>query len=235
MSNDKKLIRIRELADATGVSIQTIHYYLREGLLPPPTKTSPNMAYYNPEYIDDIRLIKELKGKRYLPLSVIRLVLDAKRRGKQVNDIQDMKLTLEDIFRPVGRSEEIEPVNLMEVVVMTGLPVETLEVLSKMGILMPVATTEGEHYDGLDVNIACNVKKLLDLGLAVADLEFFKVYAGALLQGMQIIREKVFRSGDISHADACNQVKEILDYIKAALDTKIYRKVAMEITLPGYD
>jgi len=235
MTDYKKLIRIRELADATGVSIQTIHYYLREGLLPPPTKTSPNMAYYNPEYVDDIRLIKELKEKRYLPLSVIKLMLDAKRRGKQVNDIQDMKLTLEDIFRPVGRSEEIEPVNLMEVVMMTGLPVETLETLSKMGILMPITIPEGERYDGLDVHIARTVKKLLDLGLAVADLEFLKVYTEALLQGMQIIREKVFRSGDACHATAGSQVKEIMDDLKIALDAKMYRKAALEMILPGRD
>ncbi len=233
MTNPQKLMRISELTDATGVSIQTIHYYLREGLLPPPTKTSPNMAYYNPEYVDDIRLIKELQEKRYLPLSVIKLVLDAKRQGKHVNDIQDMKLALEDIFRPVGPGEEIEPVSLMEVVVMTGMPVETLEALGEMGILMPITTPEGKRYDGLDLRIARAIKKLLDLGLAVADLEFFKGYVEALLQGMQTIREKVFRGADNSHSIAGSQVKEILDDLKAALDSKIYRKAALQMIQPA--
>ena len=229
MTNPKKLMRIGELANATGVSTQTIHYYLREGLLPPPTKTSPNMAYYSPEYVEEIRFIKELQEKRYLPLSVIKLVMDAKRQGKHVNDIQDMKLTLEDIFRPAGPGEEISPISLMELVVMTGLPVETLEALTEMGILMPVTTPEGKRYDGLDLRVARASKKLLDMGLAVADLDFFKAYVDALLQGMQTIRDKVFRNADASRAIAGSQVKEILDDLKAALDAKMYRKAALEM------
>jgi len=233
MTNPKKLMRIGELADATGVSTQTIHYYLREDLLPPPTKTAPNMAYYNPEYAEDIRLIKELQEKRYLPLSVIKLVLEAKRQGKHVNDIQDMKLTLEDIFRPLVPGEEIEPIKIMEAVVMTGLSVETLEILGEMGVLMPITTPEGNRYDGLDVRIARAVKRLLDLGLAVADLGFFKLYVDALWQGMQTIREKVFQGADVSHPIAGSQVKEILDDLKSALDAKMYRKAALEmIRLP---
>ena len=229
MTNPRKLMRISELADATGVSTQTIHYYLREGLLPPPTKTSPNMAYYGSDYIEDIQLIKEFQEKRYLPLSVIKLVMDAKRQGKHVNDIQDMKLTLEDIFRPVGQDEEVAPVSLMEAVVMTGLPVETLEALTEMGILMPIATPEGNRYDGLDLRIARAVKKLLDLGLAVADIEFFKAYVDALFQGMQIIRDKVFRNADANRPIVGSQVKEVFDDLKAALDAKIYRKAALEM------
>lgn len=229
MTNPRKLMRISELADATGVSTQTIHYYLREGLLPPPTKTSPNMAYYGSDYIEDIQLIKEFQEKRYLPLSVIKLVMDAKRQGKHVNDIQDMKLTLEDIFRPVGQDEEVAPVSLMEAVVMTGLLVETLEALTEMGILMPIATPEGNRYDGLDLRIARAVKKLLDLGLAVADIEFFKAYVDALFQGMQIIRDKVFRNADANRPIVGSQVKEVIDDLKAALDAKIYRKAALEM------
>lgn len=235
MTNPKKLMRIGELAEATGVSTQTIHYYLREGLLPPPTKTSPNMAYYNPEYVEEIRLIKEFQEKRYLPLSVIKLVLNAKRQGKHVDDIQDMSLTLGDIFRPLGPDEETASVSLMEVVVMTGLPVETLEALTEMGILMPSATPEGKRYDGLDLRIARASKKLLDMGLAVADLEFFKAYVEALLQGMRTIGNKVFRGAVANHSITGSQVKEILDDLKSALDAKLYRKAAVEMLPPAAD
>ena len=38
------LLRMRELAEAAGVSAGTIKHYLREGLLPEPVKTSRNMA-----------------------------------------------------------------------------------------------------------------------------------------------------------------------------------------------
>ncbi len=57
-------LRMRDLARAAGVSAQTIHYYLRSGLLRPPERTARNMAYYGPEHADDVRLIKELQARR---------------------------------------------------------------------------------------------------------------------------------------------------------------------------
>ena len=60
---------IRELARAAGVSPQTIQYYVREGLLPPPTKTAKNMAYKGPEHVAAIRLFKELAGRSQVMLA----------------------------------------------------------------------------------------------------------------------------------------------------------------------
>ena len=42
------LLKMSELAEASGVSAGTIKHYLREGLLPEPVRTSRNMAYYPP-------------------------------------------------------------------------------------------------------------------------------------------------------------------------------------------
>ena len=39
------LLKMSELAEASGVSAGTIKHYLREGLLPEPVRTSRNMAY----------------------------------------------------------------------------------------------------------------------------------------------------------------------------------------------
>ena len=57
-----------ELAEASGVPSATIKHYLREGLLPKPVKTSRNMAWYSPDYVDRIKLIKRLQEERYMPL-----------------------------------------------------------------------------------------------------------------------------------------------------------------------
>ena len=53
----------------------TVRHYLREGLLPEPVKTSRNMAYYPPEFVERIRLIKQLQEERFMPLKVIRELL----------------------------------------------------------------------------------------------------------------------------------------------------------------
>jgi len=81
-SAENGLLRMRELAEASGVPAPTIKHYLREGLLPEPVKTSRNMAYYPPEFVDRIKLIKRLQEERFLPLKAIKDVLDARERSR---------------------------------------------------------------------------------------------------------------------------------------------------------
>ncbi|MBA3406527.1 MAG: MerR family transcriptional regulator [Solirubrobacterales bacterium] len=75
---DRPGLKISELADASGVSAGTIKHYLREGLLGHGdgiVRTSRNMAWYPPEYVERIRLIKRLQEQRYLPLRMIKELL----------------------------------------------------------------------------------------------------------------------------------------------------------------
>jgi DNA-binding transcriptional MerR regulator len=72
-------LKISELADASGVSAGTIKHYLREGLLGADdeiVRTSRNMAWYPAEYVDRIRLIKRLQEERFLPLRLIKELLE---------------------------------------------------------------------------------------------------------------------------------------------------------------
>src|SRR5436853_7738884 len=77
-----ELLRMGELAEASGVPAPTIKHYLREGLLPEGVKTSRNMAYYPPEFVDRIKLIKRLQEERFLPLKAIKDVLDLRERPR---------------------------------------------------------------------------------------------------------------------------------------------------------
>jgi DNA-binding transcriptional MerR regulator len=76
-------LRMSELADQSGVSPATIKHYLREGLLDggeEVVRTSRNMAWYPPEFVDRLRQIKQLQEERYLPLRVIKELLGEDRR-----------------------------------------------------------------------------------------------------------------------------------------------------------
>jgi DNA-binding transcriptional MerR regulator len=73
------MLKMSELAERSGVSTGTIKHYLREGLLGGEdrvVRTSRNMAYYPPEFVDRIRLIKRLQEERFMPLKVIAHVMD---------------------------------------------------------------------------------------------------------------------------------------------------------------
>ncbi len=69
-------MRMRELEQASGVGRETIRYYIREGLLPEPERRSRNSASYSPDHVERLRAIKRLQEERFLPLSVIRELLD---------------------------------------------------------------------------------------------------------------------------------------------------------------
>jgi len=84
----EKGYKIGEIARKTGVSPSTIKYYIAEGLLPKPKKTSRNMAYYDASYISRIKMIKELQSKRYLPLKVIKKILQADKSATTIKELK---------------------------------------------------------------------------------------------------------------------------------------------------
>lgn len=53
-------MRISELAQATGVSVASIKYYLREGLLPEGVRSSPTQADYGPAHVRRLGVIRAL-------------------------------------------------------------------------------------------------------------------------------------------------------------------------------
>ena len=72
-------LKMKELAERSGVSAATIKHYLREGLLDDAgavDRPSRNMAWYPPAYVERLQLIKRLQEDRYMPLKVIRELLD---------------------------------------------------------------------------------------------------------------------------------------------------------------
>lgn len=70
-------MRMRELEKASGVGRETIRYYIREGLLPEPDRASRNSAFYSNEHVARLKAIKRLQEERFLPLAVIRSLLEA--------------------------------------------------------------------------------------------------------------------------------------------------------------
>jgi DNA-binding transcriptional MerR regulator len=65
-----------ELASRSGVSVPTIKYYLREGLLPAGRATSATRAAYDESHVRRLRLIRALTDVAGLRLDTVRQVLD---------------------------------------------------------------------------------------------------------------------------------------------------------------
>ena len=73
------LLKMRDLAEQSGVSAGTIKHYLREGVLGDDAgivRTSRNMAWYPPDFVERVRLVKRLQEERFMPLRLIKGVMD---------------------------------------------------------------------------------------------------------------------------------------------------------------
>lgn len=92
-------MRMAELALRSGVSRETIHFYLREGLLPRPRKAGRTVAYYDEEHLSRLKLIRSLREEKYLPLAVIRRLLDSPAAAERDVD------TLASVLHLVARDE----------------------------------------------------------------------------------------------------------------------------------
>lgn len=90
-------MKISELAKKTGTPKQTIHYYIRSGLLPKPRKLASNSAEYDESYIERIRLIKDLQNEFFFPLPTIKKILWEHRSASK----QAMLRLRMDYFRPM--------------------------------------------------------------------------------------------------------------------------------------
>jgi DNA-binding transcriptional MerR regulator len=124
------LLKMSELAERSGVSAGTIKHYLREGLLGEGediVRTSRNMAYYPPEYVERIQLIKRLQEERFMPLRVIK----------------------ERILERAVQQGEGERVSAAEARRRYGVPRNVLDRLAEIGVLTPSA----RGYDADDVKI----------------------------------------------------------------------------------
>ncbi len=145
-SKTDQLLRISELSERSGVPVATIHHYLREGLLPEPVKTSRNMAYYPPEFVERIRLIKQLQEERFMPLRVIRELLE--REDSDPDRLRAM-IDVEDRILASALAGERTRTPAPEVHERYAVPADVLDRLAGLGVLSP----NSRGYGPSDVRI----------------------------------------------------------------------------------
>lgn len=66
---------ISQLVKRTGIPAATIHHYRKRGLLPAPRRVAPNRFLYDERHVQALKLIRLLRERRGLRLSVIRRIL----------------------------------------------------------------------------------------------------------------------------------------------------------------
>jgi DNA-binding transcriptional MerR regulator len=145
--NAEGMLKMSELAERSGVSAGTIKHYLREGLLGGDesiVRTSRNMAWYRPELVERVKLIKRLQEERFMPLKLIRGVLGSDpERARALIELEDR------ILEHATAAQEGERISAAEARRRFDVPRNVLDRLAELDVLSP--TSRG--YDADDVAI----------------------------------------------------------------------------------
>jgi len=175
-------LKMSELAERSGVSAGTIKHYLREGLLDDGgevVRTSRNMAWYPPGFVERIRMIKRLQEERFMPLRVIKDMMDDDPRRAAT------LLELEDRIRERAiAAEEGQRVEADEAARRFGVPRNVLDRLGDLGVLTPA----DDGYDADDLRIVAAIARFRAggyderLGFTVFDTLRYREALGPLVQ-----------------------------------------------------
>jgi hypothetical protein len=138
--------RIDELAQKAGLTVDTVRYYSREGLLSPPVKAGRHRLY-NQDHLDRLTKIREFQHRRF-SLAAIRAVLDADRPG------------LEGLFETRGRAYSID-----DLIAGSGVDAGLVHRLHDVGLLADPAAFGHEAYDDADLGMLQAVAELQGIGM----------------------------------------------------------------------
>jgi DNA-binding transcriptional MerR regulator len=212
-------LKIGELAEASGVPVPTIKHYLREGLLPEPVKTSRNMAYYRPEFVERIKLIKQLQEERFMPLRAIKAVLDEDPGRARA------MLELEDRILDRALAGERTRTSAAEVRERYGVPKDVLDRLEQLEVLSP----NSRGYSPSDIKIIEAISRFRaggydeQIGFTVYDTLRYKTALEELVrQEVEVVMDRL--AGEVSPERVVEMLEagaEPLQDLIAALHTKL--------------
>ncbi|WP_426169162.1 MerR family transcriptional regulator [Sandarakinorhabdus sp. DWP1-3-1] len=158
-------MRMRELEKASGVGRETIRYYIREGLLPEPARASRNSAFYSDDHVSRLRAIKRLQEERFLPLAVIRSLLEAEDGERW---LAPAAFPMLDSMLAARLGAGQERVAIGDVIDQLGIDTKVIAEHTATGM---IAVDAAGTVSARDVAILRSLKELADIGFT-EDLGF---------------------------------------------------------------
>jgi DNA-binding transcriptional MerR regulator len=145
-SHPPKRWRIDDLAREAGLTVDTIRYYARERLLPPPERAGRHKLY-GKEHLDRLLRIRELQERRF-SLAAIRAILDVDSPG------------IAELFGDVSVGMSLE-----ELVARSRVDPDLVGELREVGLLPDPQEFGREDYDETDLAMLRAVDELQAVGM----------------------------------------------------------------------
>lgn len=172
---EKPLVKIGELAKASGVNVSTLKFYVKEGLLRPVLKTGRNMSWYDPDAVQTIQAIRTLQREHFYPLSVIKRLLNASTGDSR------MDFALLDAIHKVDEEAVTETVGLAEAARYANLSSVQVRRLFNEGLIGKKKTGHNIVFSSDDLQLCALIRMRMDAGISFEQSIFaFSTYATAL-------------------------------------------------------
>ncbi len=211
-------MRVEEFARRTQLSVDTIRFYQKRGLLPPPVREG-RIAWYGAEHLERVERIRDLQAQGFT-LAVARRVLDGEL------DASDAPLALE-VSRAVV--EDVEPLELLtidDLAERSGVPVALLVAIGKEGFLVPRRVDGAAVYTTADLAVVRAGLRLLEAGLPLPEL----IELGRRQhEDTRAIAERAVEMFD-EHVRKPLQARELPDDEHAALLVDAFRSLLPTVT-----
>jgi len=143
----ERSMRIDDLARESGLTVDTIRYYQREGLLPPGEREGRHRVY-GPDHLRRLSRIKEFQARRF-SIAAIRAFVSGDER-------------LEGVFADEGEGVQYGYPELLE---RSGIDRDFAEALRSVGVLRDPQEFGRITYDGDDLEMLRGMAQLLGIGI----------------------------------------------------------------------
>ncbi len=158
-------IRVEELARRADVSVDTIRFYQKRRLLPPPDREG-RIAWYGEAHVERLGRIRELQ-RQGLPLEVIRRLVDG--------DLDATDASLAAAVAGAARDDDAtdateELLTLDELAARSGVPAALVDAVAREGLLVPRVHDGSPWFTTADVELVASGLALLETGLPLPDL-----------------------------------------------------------------
>jgi DNA-binding transcriptional MerR regulator len=150
-------LRVEELARRTDTSVDTIRFYQKRDLLPPPRREG-RVAWYSPEHLEQLQRIRDLQARGF-SLAVIRRLLAG-----------ELDAADEPLAAAVVDAAEGELLTLDELASRAGVPTALLDAILREGLLVPRSRDGELRFAASDVALVSAGLRLLEVGLPLPEL-----------------------------------------------------------------
>ena len=152
-------IRVEELARRAEVSVDTIRFYQKRQLLPPPERVG-RIAWYGADHVERLQRIRELQRQGF-SLAVIRRVLAGEL------DAADAPLAAAVAGAQAGDAELL---SLDDLAIRVGVPAPILDAVAREGLIVAQHRDDTTGYTEADADVLRAGLRLLEAGFPLPDL-----------------------------------------------------------------